>query len=158
MRLDNLPENEFMKSLKDMRFDIEQIKREQLSGRDIFVPKLIECLDVNGNPTQYDLVADTPDGFGGMESVNFVAQFVAETQQETWGIPLFKMYIGNPTTLAQPNEVGGFCYLDFPTTYPQSIGYAGYFVNNQFPDLRNVYLKVFMYCTDEGVLTVTETP
>lgn len=157
-RLDLDPQVSFAEDFKKMITDLEQIKTAQRSGKDIFVPKIVERLDINGNPTQYDLAASTPDGFGGMEARNFIASLQADHQEEVWAVPIFKMYIGTPTTPASSSDIAGFAYLDFPTTIPGKIGYSGYFRNNGFADLRVVYLKVYFYATDTGVLTVVGNP
>lgn len=157
-RLDLAPENSFVTEFKKLRSDLEQIKNAQRSGRDIFVPKIVECLDVGGNPTAYDLVANTPDGFGGYQQRNFIASLVADHQEEVWAVPIFKVFWGSPSTPASGGQVSGFAYLDFTTTITGKIGYSGYFGDNIFPFDHVTYLKVYFYATDTGVLTVVGNP
>lgn len=153
-RLGFAPDNLFAEDFKKLRADLEQIKTAQRSGRDIFVPKIVECLDINGDPTVYDLQAPS-DGFGGFFT-NFVASMAADNQDEVWAVPIFKILKNSPIVPADPDvdNSGGFCYLDFPSTFDKSIGYAGYFAGDSFYGITALYLKVYFYATDTGVLTV----
>lgn len=157
-RLDLLPENDFITQFKQLQADLEQIKTAQRSGRDIWKPKIVECLDGGGNPTAYDLVANEPDGFGGYLLRNFRASMVADTQEDVWATPIFKMFYGNPSTPSTSGQAAGFCYLDFPTTTTKEIGYKGYFGDNVYPFDHLVYIKVYFYATDTGILTVQGNP
>lgn len=158
-RLGLVPELAFYEAFKSLRQDIEQIKTAQRVGRDILKPKIIECLDVNGDPTVYDLVATAiPDGFGGyLTRSDFTAYFTADNQKEPWATPFYKLMIGSPTTPAAPGETAGLSYpfIDNFRSTPGKFTYHGYFANNDFMDNRSVYLKVYFYTTDTGVLTVT---
>lgn len=157
-RLELLPENDFVAQFKQLQADLLQIKNAQRSGRDIWKPKIVECLDGSGNPTAYDLVANIPDGFGGYDLRQFRASMVADNQLDVWAVPVFKMFYGNSSTPATDGQTAGFCYLDFPTTTTKEIGYSGYFGDNQFPNNHLVYLKVYFYATDTGILTVQGNP
>lgn len=71
-RLGQVPELAFAEDFKQLRRDIEDIKKAQRIGRDILKPKIVEALDGSGNPTVYDLVATAvPDGFGGYQVREF---------------------------------------------------------------------------------------
>lgn len=157
-RLAGLEENQMVDFIKSMHADIDDIKNRQLAGRDIFVPKIVECLDGFGNPTQYDLVADTPDGFGGYELRQFIATMTADNQIDVWAVPIFKVYWGSPTTPAGEDQTAGFCYLGFPGTIDYQISYAGYFGDNVFPFDHITYLKVYFYATDSGTLSIVGNP
>lgn len=159
-RLGLIPELAFAEDFKQLRRDIEDIKGAQRVGRDILKPKIIECLDGSGNPTQYDMVATAvPDGFGGYRvTKNFVIRFQADHQDQPWGAPLYKLMWGNPTTPASPGQTGGFTYpyiADFNDD-PGKVSYWGYFSNNIFDDTTTVYMKAYFYATDTGTLTITE--
>lgn len=158
-RLGQVPELSFAEDFKQLRRDIEDIKNAQKVGRDILRPKIIECLDGSGNPTTYDLVTvAVPDGFGGYyNDVDFVARFVADHQDEPWGVPLFKMMFGNPSTPATPGQTYGFTYPYLNDFYnvPGKVSYYGYAGNNDFMSAVPIYIKVYFYATDTGTLTVT---
>lgn len=161
-RLGLIPELAFAEGFKQLRRDVSEIKRAQLVGRDILKPKIIECLDVYGVPTVYDLVATAvPDGYGGYTvRKDFAARFQADHQDEPFGSPLFKLSFGSPTTPATPGQTYGSAYpfiSDFQTT-PGKVTYHGWFGNNIYGDATSVYLKVYFYATDTGVLTVTAEP
>jgi len=157
-RLDLTPDNDFATQFKQLQADLEQIKTAQRSGRDIWKPKIVECLDGFGNPTSYDLVANIPDGFGGYSLRNFIASMVADTQEDVWAVPIFKLFWNSPSNPSSSGQSAGFCYLDFPTTDFKQIGYKGYFGDNVFPFDHLVYIKVYFYATDTGVLTVVGNP
>ena len=161
-RLGSVPELAFAEDFKQLRRDIEAIKAAQRVGRDILKPKLIECLDINGNPTTYDLEAvAVPDGFGGYDvRKDFAARFQADHQLEPWATPLYKLMWGSPTTPAAPNQTFGFSYpwVDDFQAVPGRVTYHGWFGNNIYGDATHVFLKVYFYTTDTGTLTVTEEP
>lgn len=158
-RLGLIPELTFAEDFKQLRRDVEDIKRAQRVGRDILKPKIIEALDGSGNPTVYDLVATAvPDGFGGYTvRENFVARFVADHQDQPWGSPLYKLMFGNPSTPAMPGQTYGFTYpyLDDFYATPGKVSYWGYFGNNDYLSSVSIYIKVYFYATDTGTLTVT---
>lgn len=161
-RLGLVPELAFAESFKQLRRDLEDIKGAQRVGRDILRPKIIECLDGSGNPTAYDLVATAvPDGFGGYTvRKDFAARFVADHQKEPWATPLYKLMFGNPSTPAAPGQTYGFSYpfiSDFVST-PGKVTYHGWFGNNDYLSAVSIYIKVYFYATDTGVLTVTAEP
>lgn len=161
-RLGMVPELAFAEDFKQLRRDVEAIKNAQRVGRDIVKPKLIEALDGSGNPTLYDAVATAvPDGFGGYQvRQDFVARFVANNQAEPWATPLYKLMYGNPATPATAGQTYGFSYIfldDFRTDSGE-ISYHGWFGNNNYLDTTTIYLKVYFFATDQGVLTVTEEP
>lgn len=155
-RLGLLPEQAFAEDFKQLRRDIEEIKRAQRVGRDILKPKVIEAHNLDGTPTLYDVVA-TYDPVTDSVRAFFTARFIADTQKEPWVTPLIKLAFGNPNTPATPGQTYGFAYPDiddFRTT-DGKFTYNGYFGNNLFPGTQSVYLKVYFYATDTGTLTVT---
>ena len=158
-RLEFAPDLQFAESFRQLRRDIEDIKRAQKVGRDILKPKLIECLNPDGTPTDYDLIATAvPDGYGGyIVREDFVARFQADHQDQTWGVPLYKLMYGNPSTPATPGQAYGFLYPYFDdfTAVPGKVSHWGYFGNNDFLDDTSIYIKVYFYATDTGTLTVT---
>lgn len=154
-RLELLPVNDFATQFKKLMSDVEQIKGAQATGKDIFVPKIVQCYEIDGvTPTVYDLVAPS-DGFGGFYT-SFVASMMADNQDEVWAVPIFQILKNNPIVPAVPSvdHAGGFCYLDFPTTYDKSIGYTGSFTGDSFYGITDLYLKVYFYATDTGTLSV----
>lgn len=157
-RLALLPENTFVEDFKKLRADLEEVKNAQRSGRDIFVPKIVECLDGFGVPTAYDLIANVPDGFGGYLPRNFVATMIADTQQEPWAVPIYKVFYGNPSTPIAGGQLTGFSYINPDELTPGQISYEGYFGDNVFPYNKLVYLKVYFYATDTGNLSVAGDP
>lgn len=158
-RLGLVPELKFAEDFKQLRRDIEDIKRAQLVGRDILRPKTIECLDGSGNPTVYDLVTTAvPDGYGGYTvRSDFAARFQADHQDKPWATPLYKLMYGSPTTPATPGQTYGFSYpwLDDFYNLPGKITYHGYFGSSVYSSPINVYIKVYFLATDTGTLTVT---
>ena len=161
-RLGQVPELAFAEDFKQLRRDVEEIKKAQRVGRDILKPKMVECLDGSGNPTVYDLIATAvPDGFGGYTvRTDFAARFQADHQLEPWTTPLYKLAYGSPTTPALPGQTYGFSYPfveDFEDE-PGRMTYHGWFGNNDYLDATSIYLKVYMYATDTGTLTVTAEP
>jgi hypothetical protein len=158
-RLGLIPELAFAEEFKSLRRDAEDIKGAQRVGRDILKPKIIEALDGSGNPTLWDVKATSvPDGFGGFDArAYFTAYFTARSQKEPWATPFYKLMIGSPTTPASPGDTYGFSYpyIDDFRDEDGKFTYHGYFGNNNFSDNRDVYIKVYFYATDEGVLTVT---
>lgn len=156
-RLDLLPQNDFAEQFKKLRLDLEQIKGLQRSGKDIWKPHIVECLDGFGNPTVYDLVANTPDGFGGYELENFLATFTADHQEQAFAIPVYVVYYNSPPNLPPTtSSIAGFSYLDFDpaNNVARKIAYTGHFGDNVFPFNHLTYLKVYFYATDSGTLQV----
>lgn len=151
-RLGMLPEQQFAEDFRQLRRDIEEIKNAQRIGRDIIKPKIVECLDVDGNPTEYDLVT-VADAFGS--DTNFTATFFAENQAEPWGSLFVKGFYGAPGVPVQNGQMSGFFYLSQGKTNPGSIGYKGFAGTAQFEDTTLIYLKFYMYATDNGTLEVT---
>lgn len=156
-RLGLIPELSFAEDFKQLRRDTEAIKNAQRVGRDILRPKLIECLDGSGNPTAYDLIA-TWNAIEGNVRADFVARFQADHQDQPWGAPLYKLMYGSPSTPATAGQTYGFTYpyLDDFVNEPGKVSYWGYFGNNAYLDTTSIYIKVYFYATDTGVLTVTE--
>lgn len=158
-RLGLVPELAFAEDFKSLRRDVEAIKSAQRVGRDILKPKIIEALDGSGNPTVYDLVATAvPDGFGGYQVREFfTARFTAKSQKEPWATPFYKLMFGSPSTPAAPGQTYGFSYpyIDDFRSEEGKFTYHGYFGNNDYLSSTSVYIKVYFYATDEGVLTVT---
>ena len=155
-RLGLIPELAFAEDFKTLRRDIETIKNAQRVGRDILKPKIVEALDGSGNPTVYDVQA-TYDAVTDSVRAFFTARFIADNQAEPWATPFYKLMFGSPSTPATPGQTYGFSYPyidDFRTT-PKKFSYHGYFGNNIYPSSTTVYIKVYFYATDTGVLTVT---
>lgn len=150
-RLNMIPEQKFAEDFKQLRRDIEAIKNAQRIGRDIMRPKIVECLDGSGNPTQYDLVT-VPGGFGS--STNFTATLFADHQDEPWGTLFVKGFYGNPSTPVGDGQMSGSFYLSQNKTNPGSIGYRGFLGTANFGDTTLLYLKFYMYATDTGTLEV----
>lgn len=148
-----LPDLQFAEDFKQLRRDIEEIKNAQRIGRDIMRPKIVECLDGSGNPTLYDLVT-TLNEWGDGTSTDFTAKFIAQNQAEPWGSLFIKAYYGNPNTPVTAGQMSGFFYLSQGVTGRDSIGYKGS-VTTQFMDTTLLYLKFFMYATDNGILEVS---
>lgn len=155
-RLGLVPELKFAEDFKQLRRDMEAIKNAQRVGRDILRPKMIEQLDGSGNPTEYDLVA-TYDAVADEVRTDFAIRFNADHQNEPWGAPLFKLMYGSPSTPASPGQTFGFAYpflSDFKDI-PGRMSFHGWFGNNTFGDHTSIYIKVYFYATDSGILTVT---
>lgn len=152
-RINMLPELQFAEDFKQLRRDIGEIKQAQRIGADIMKPKIIECLDVNGNPTQYDLVT-TIDEWGYSSRAEFTAIFEADGQEEPWATPFYELFYGNPTTPVEPGKVSGFSYLSFSETGKGTIAYKGNLSTNDFQDTTTIYVKFYFYATDNGKLTV----
>lgn len=150
-RLGMLPDQQFAEDFRQLRRDIEEIKNAQRIGRDIIKPKIVECLDVNGNPTTYDLVT-VADAFGS--DINFTVTLFAENQAEPWGSLFVKGFYGSPTVPVQNGQMSGFFYMSQGKTNPGSIGYKGFAGTAQFEDTTLIYLKFYMYATDNGTLEV----
>lgn len=155
-RLGLLPEQAFAEDFKQLRRDIEEIKRAQRVGRDILKPKIVEAKNPDGTPTLYDVVA-TYDAVTDSVRAFFTARFIADTQEEPWATPIIKLMFGDPNTPAAPGQTYGFSYpyLDDFRTTKKKMSYHGYFGNNLFPGTQPVYLKIYFYATDTGTLTVT---
>lgn len=157
-RLGLVPELTFSEDFKELRRNLEDIKKAQKVGRDILKPKIIEALDDSGNPTVYDLVATPEELFGYIQvREDFVIRFQADNQTQPWGTPLFKLMWGDPETPSAPGQTAGFTYPHLQDFYnhPGKVSYWGNFSNNIFEDETPVYLKVYFYATDTGTLTVT---
>lgn len=152
-RLRMLPELQFAEDFKQLRRDIEEIKNAQRIGRDIIKPKIVECLDINGDPTIYDLVT-VVDAFGYGSDTDFTATFFADNQAEPWGSLFVKGFYGSPTVPVQDGQMSGSFYLSQGKTNPGSIGYRGSAGTAQFEDTTLLYLKFYMYATDTGTLEV----
>lgn len=150
-RLGMVPEQQFAEDFKQLRRDIEEIKNAQRIGRDIMRPKIVECLDVNGNPTEYDLVT-VNDGFNNR--TDFTATLFADNQAEPWGTLFVKFFWGSPSNPAAPGQTYGSFYLSSAKTSRGSIAYRGSVGNNIFSDPTLVYVKFYMYATDTGRLEV----
>lgn len=150
-RLRMLPELQFAEDFKQLRRDIEEIKNAQRIGRDIMKPKIVEALDINGNPTEYDLVT-VNDGFSNR--TNFTVTLFADNQIEPWASLFVKFFYGNPSTPAAPGQTYGNFYLSNQKTNPGSISYRGTVGNNIFGDTTPVYVKFYMYATDTGTLEI----
>lgn len=158
-RINLLPENDFVTQFKKLRSDIEQIKTAQRSGKDIWRPHIIEALDGFGVPTVYDLVANTPDGFGGYEQRAFIATMTADNQDEVFAIPVYRVYYNTPGTLPPTtSSISGFSYLEFTVNDLKKIAYSGRFGDNVYPFDHVTYLKVYFYATDSGTLQVVGNP
>lgn len=149
-RLDLQPDKNFVAEVKQLNTDVTDIKNAQRVGKDVLRPKIIEALS-GGNPTVYDLTTNNNNLKG------FRAIFQADHQLEPWATPLYKVTIGTVDGLPAPNDIAGFSYIDFENLGEGKIAYTGYFGANNFGDNRNVYLKVYFYATDTGVLTIEET-
>lgn len=153
-RLGLIPENAFSEDFRTLRRMIEDIKATQRIGRDVVRPKIIECYNPDGTPTLYDKA-----GIWNAEQERYVADFLAvftaDHQLEPWATPFFKMAIGDPYTAPGANDIAGNSYLNFANTVPKKFGFSGSFGTNQYLDTRQVYLKVYFYATDTGVLVVT---
>lgn len=145
------PELKFAEDFKQLRRDIEEIKNAQRIGRDIIKPKIVECLDVNGDPTPYDLVT-VNDGFSNRTF--FTATLFADHQQVPWGSLFVKAFWGNPNTPVTPGQMYGGFYLSNKKTNPGSISYRGTVGNNILSDPTLLYIKFYMYATDTGTLEV----
>lgn len=152
-RLGMLPDQQFAEDFRQLRRDIEEIKNAQRIGRDIIKPKIVECLDVNGNPTEYDLVT-VVDEFGFSSDTNFTATLFADNQAEPWGSLFVKAFYGAPGVPIQDGQMSGSFYLSQFKTNPGSIGYRGFAGTAQFEDTTLLYLKFYMYATDNGTLEV----
>lgn len=150
-RLNMIPEQQFAEDFRQLRRDIEEIKQAQRIGRDIMRPRIVECLDGNGNPTPYDLVT-VPDGFGS--GTSFTATFTADNQQEPWGTLFVKAFYGSPGVPVQDGQMSGSFYLSQNNTNPGTIAYRGSIGTAVFMDTTLLYLKFYMYATDTGVLEV----
>jgi len=150
-RLGMLPDQQFAEDFKQLRRDIEEIKNAQRIGRDIIKPKIVECLDINGEPTIYDLVT-VWDGFSNR--TDFTATLLAENQVEPWGSLFVKFFYGNTSTPAAAGQTYGNFYLSNENTNPGSIAYRGTVGNNVSSDPTLVYVKFYMYATDTGILEV----
>jgi len=152
-RLNMIPEQQFAEDFRQLRRDIEEIKQAQRIGRDIMRPRIVECLDGNGNPTPYDLVT-VPDGFGSgtRSKAYFTATFTADNQQEPWGTLFVKAFYGSPGVPVQDGQMSGI--FSQQKTVPGAIGYRGFVGTANFGDTTVLYLKFYMYATDTGVLEV----
>ncbi len=150
-RLNMMPELKFAEDFKQLRRDIAEIKNAQRLGRDIIKPKIIECLDGSGNPTQYDLVT-VADAFGSQ--TDFTATFTAQNQLEPWGTLFVEGFYGSPTTPVGPGQMSGNFYLSQARTNPGTIAYRGSLGTAVFEDTTLLYLKFYMYTTDNGILEV----
>lgn len=151
-RLDLIPAYAFSADFRELRRQIEEIKQQQRIGRDVLRTKIIECLDGDGNPTLYDKAGIWN---GDRYYADFVATFTADHQLEPWATPIFVVSIGDPYTAPGASEIAGNSYLNFANTVEGKIAYSGGFGTNNFGDTRQVYLKVYFYATDTGVLVVT---
>lgn len=158
-RLGMVPELAFAEDFKQLRRDIEEIKRAQRVGRDILKPKIVQCYDGSGNPTVYDLVATAvPDGFGGYQVREFfTAYFTADNQSNPWATPIYELSYGTPGTPPVAGQTYGFSYpfLDSIDEDDGEINYHGYFGNNDYLSSVSIYIKVYFYASDTGTLTVT---
>jgi len=150
-RLGMLPDQQFAEDFKQLRRDIEEIKNAQRIGRDIIKPKIVECLDINGDPTVYDLVTTVEDF---SNRTFFTATLFADNQLEPWGSLFVKAFWGNTTTPVTPGQMYGNFYLSNQKTNPGSISYRGTVGNNIFDDTTLIYVKFYMYATDTGTLEV----
>lgn len=146
-----IPEQKFAEDFKQLRRNIEEIKNAQRIGRDIMRPKIVECLDINGNPTTYDLIT-VSDGFG--TSTNFTATLTADNQGEPWGSLFVKGYYGSLSVPVPDGKMGGNFYISGEKTAPGKIGYRGFLGTQDFGDLTILYLKFYMYASDTGTLEV----
>lgn len=157
-RLD-LDPNNFAGQVQGLQADLLAIKNAQRSGKDIWKPHVVECLDAFGNPTLYDLVAPWDGIVGDNATRNFIATFTATTQKQPFAVPVYVVYYGAPGVLPPANNyIAGFSYLDFNPRGPGQIAYSGHFGTNFYPDNNNVYLKAYFYATDTGTLNVVGNP
>lgn len=149
----------FAAEVQALQADLEQIKAAQRSGKDIWKPHIVECLDAFGNPTVYDLVALWDGVVGDNATRNFIATMTADHQKAPFAIPLYKVYYGAPGVLPPANNyIAGNSYLSFDPLPPGKIAHAGHFGTNFYPDNNNVYIKVYFYATDTGTLSVVGNP
>lgn len=154
-----LDPNNFAGQVQALQADLLGIKNAQRSGKDIWKPHVVECLDAFGNPTLYDLAA-LWDGVVGDNALRyFIANFKADTQKQPFAVPVYKVYYGAPGVLPPANNyISGFSYLDFNGQPEGHVIFSGHFGTNFYPDNNNVYIKVYFYATDTGVLTVAGNP
>ena len=152
-RLGLVPELAFAEYFKRLRRDVEDIKSAQRVGRDILKPKIIECLDGSGNPTEYDLVTTVSES-GDRSSADFTAIFNAQNQAEPWGTLFVKGFYGSPTVPVGPGQMSGNFYLSQAETNPGTIAYRGSLGTAVYMDTTLLYLKFYMYTTDNGILEV----
>lgn len=151
-RLAMLPEVRFAEDFRQLRRDIEEIKNAQRIGRDIMRPKIIECLDINGDPTEYDLVTVSD---GSFSSTDYTAVFTAQNQSEPWGTLFVKAYYGAPGVPVEAGKMSGNAYLSAGSTAEGLMSYSGFISTFDFGDTTTLYLKFYMYATDNGILEVT---
>lgn len=151
-RLGLVPELTFAEDFKQLRRDLEDIKKAQRVGRDILRPKVIEALN-DGSPTVYDVQTEA-DQFGEQRG-SFTAIFTADHQKEPWATPLFALYWGTPGQQPAPGDVYGSSFIwTTESAKPGQIVYRGSFGNNIYQNTTKVYLKVYMYATDTGTLEI----
>lgn len=147
-RLDLIPSNDFVSQFKKANSDVIDIKNAQRVGRDVLKPKIVEVLSA-GTPTVFDLHTSM------QAFVDFKAVFVADHQENPWATVFYKTTIGTIDNPPAGGDIAGFSYIDFDELGPGKIGYIGFFGANMFGDNRDIWLKVYFYATDTGVLTVT---
>lgn len=149
-RLGMVPEVQFAEDFKQLRRDIEQIKNAQRIGRDILKPKIVELLDEDGNPTQYDLVTEL-DIFGGTRA-QFTITFTADHQTEPWASPFLKLYYGNLNTPGNNTTVSASQFLNQSKTVEGKVAYNCVVSTKASPDPTLIYIKIYMYSTDTGTI------
>lgn len=152
-RLGLVPELTFAEDFRQLRRDIEEIKKAQRIGRDILKPKIIEALDGGGNPTAWDVQTQLNQSGDGQRA-DFTAIFTADHQKEPFAVPLFELYYGAPGTQPPAGSAFGNSYISFTNLQDGRIAYRGSFGTNNYMDVTKMYLKVYMFATDTGTLEV----
>lgn len=152
-RLALLPDNQFSEDFKQLRRDIEAIKNPQRFGRDSIRPRIVQCLDSNGNPTLYDIVTDLSPPLNEFQIADYTAILHADTQLEPWATMYVQFYYGSPTNPAVGAQATGGAYLSQGATGDGTIAYRGR-INGQYLDLTTIYAKFYMFATDTGTLEV----
>lgn len=158
-RLNLVPELKFSEDFKQLRRDIQEIKKAQRIGRDIVRPKVIEAYEMDGvTPTEYDVETEDYDAGGGIinTAIQFRVTFIANHQTEPFANPQFKLMVN--AEKRQPvaaDNIYAFAYLDVENVELGKISYLGQVIaNTTFDDVEDVFLKIYMYATDTGLITI----
>lgn len=150
-RIELIPENAFATEFKQLRQELENFKNTQRVGKDVVVPFVIEVEPAAG----YDIQAD-PE-VGGQYLADYEILFEADHQESPWGVPFVRYFVNGPTTPAlNSHNIGGTMHINIAEIQPGRIGYTAFAGGLEFNGVFSLYIKVYFYATDTGVLTVTK--
>ncbi len=141
--------------------DLLMYKQAQLFGRDVTTPRLVERRNSDGTPTDHDIEGVFSSDFG-WDEYSFGGQvfFKAKTQSEPYASPFLVAWINSSKSpISQFGGVSAYLVAKRLNDPSGAISYDIFGADADIydPSVDRLYVKVYMFATDDGEIEIDLT-